>query len=223
MNSTLSTLPVEKTRQSLAQVVLVFVAYYGLWILSRFFQPVVYAVYALGVAFPLLSAFITKDWSASGFTTHNWRSALLWGTTIGLGLCLGLGLLPLALVSQPAPTLSPRQLRGGILLAFLVISPFQEFLFRGWMQPRLARALGRAQGLIACSLLFAVWDTLPQLQGVSLWASVRASLQLVPVSFGFALLVGYIFQRTGNILAPWLAHSLAVAGLVITGRIVLIR
>jgi hypothetical protein len=52
---------------------------------------------------------------------------------------------------------------------------------------------------------------------------IRTSVQLVPFSFGFALLIGYIFQRTGNMLAPWLAHSLAVVALVANGRIVFVH
>src|SRR5574341_2154410 len=128
---------VEKTWQTFIGVILVFVAYYGLWVISRFIQPVSYAVYGVGIAFPLLSAMITRDWSTIGFTGRNWKPALLWGAAVGLVLLVGIVIVPGVLRLQPSPETHPRQLVGGIALSLLVISPFQEFLFRGWMQPRL--------------------------------------------------------------------------------------
>jgi membrane protease YdiL (CAAX protease family) len=139
---------IEETRQSLIRVIFVFVAYYGLWVLSRLLQPVSYAVYSIGIAFPLLSAMVTRDWSTMGFTRRNWKQALFWGMTVGLIFLLVIGIVPKVLGLQPSLETPPQQLLGGIIIAFLVISPYQEFLFRGWIQPRLESALGMWQGLI---------------------------------------------------------------------------
>jgi membrane protease YdiL (CAAX protease family) len=37
------------------------------------------------------------------------------------------------------------------------------------------------------------------------------------------LLLGYVFQRTGNIVAPWLAHVLAGLALVLTGAMTFVQ
>jgi len=36
-------------------------------------------------------------------------------------------------------------------------------------------------------------------------------------TFALGLLMGFVFQRTDNIVAPWLAHALAGIALVILG------
>lgn len=214
--------PTQSPRRVLLGVILVYVVYYGLTILSRFIQPMSYLVYLTGIAFPLVSARAAGDWTAIGFTRRNWKQALLWGTATGLALLLLVYIGAKTLGTQSTAEAIRGQLLIGIPLSFMVISPFQEFLFRGWMQPRLQKAMGKVSGLLACSLLFAAWDTLPPLQGTSLWAAIRTSIQLVPLSFAFGCVVGYVFQRTGNMLAPWLAHSLAVVGLILSGRLALV-
>jgi len=40
---------------------------------------------------------------------------------------------------------------------------------------------------------------------------------------GMGILFGYIFQRTGNIVAPWLAHVLAGLALVLTGAMTFVQ
>ena len=34
---------------------------------------------------------------------------------------------------------------------------------------------------------------------------------------------GYVFQHTRNIIAPWIAHTLAIAALLATGAMVLVQ
>jgi len=40
---------------------------------------------------------------------------------------------------------------------------------------------------------------------------------------GMGFLLGYIFQRTGNMVAPWLAHVLAGLALVLTGAMTFVQ
>lgn len=61
--------------------------------------------------------------------------------------------------------------------------------------------------------------------------SIRAGAEIVPImsvsgmlfTTGMGLLFGYIFQRTGNIVAPWLAHALAGLALMLTGSMTFVQ
>lgn len=207
----------------LQQALIVYVIVYAITVWSRFFQSASYAIYLIGIAFPLIWAAVAKDWVANGFTRHNWQSALLWGTMLGT-LLFVLSYSALWVTGTRLPDqILPRQLLIGIPFSFLVISPFQEFLFRGWLQPRFQNVLGKVQGLLVCSLLFAVWDTLPPLRATPI-STIAATMVLgLPPSFGFGLVFGYLFHRTGNMLAPWLAHSLAALAVIAAGRLILVQ
>ncbi len=215
--------PEQEVQQHLLQATIAYGVFLAFTLLGRAIQPLFLLAVVIGIAFPLMWARLTRDWAAIGFTRRNWKQALLWGTGIGVGLG---GLIYIALTStgkqfpQGTPAL---QLLIGILLSFLVISPFQEFFFRGWLQPRFQSALGNWIGLLTCSLCFALWDVIPLLNSSLTLATIVTSIGLIPVSFSFAMLHGYIFQRTGNILAPWLAHGVSVIGLLMTGQLVLYR
>ena len=195
---------------------------YAVTVVSRYVQLASYAMYFIGIAFPLIWASLDKDWAATGFTRHNWRWALVLGSLAGVLLFTliysGLWLAG----SRLLPALLPRQLLIGIPLSFLVISPFQEFLFRGWLQPRFQRALGNVFGLLVCAFLFGLWDALPPLQAAPIGRIGTTMATLILPSFGVGLVFGYLFHRTGNMLAPWLAHSLAALAVIAAGRLMLV-
>ncbi|MBI4672083.1 MAG: CPBP family intramembrane metalloprotease [Chloroflexi bacterium] len=215
--------PRQEAHQHFLQATIAYGVFLVFTLLGRAIQPLFLLVIVTGIAFPLIWAGLTRDWAAIGFTRRNWKQALLWGSGIGAGLG---GLIYTALTStgkqlpQGTPAL---QLLIGILLSFLVISPFQEFFFRGWLQPRFQSAFGKWTGLLTCSLCFALWDVIPLLNSSFSLTTILTSIGLMPASFSFAVLFGYTFQRTGNILAPWLAHGISVIGLLMTGQLVLYR
>jgi membrane protease YdiL (CAAX protease family) len=92
----------------------------------------------------------------------------------------------------------------------LLASPFQEFFFRGWLQPRCECVLGRGWGLLAVTAGFTGWHCLLPIFGESARSSFPLySLRGLVATFGAGLLYGYGFQRTGNVVTPWLAHALA--------------
>ncbi len=205
--------------RALQHGVIVYVIFYGITVLGRFFQPAGQVLYFLGIAFPVIWAASAKEWAAMGFTRRNWGRAVLLGALAGCLLFLAIYSGLWLTGTRPPASLLPRQLLLGIPLSFLVIAPFQEFLFRGWLQPRLQMALGNILGLLTCSLLFALWDTLPSLQDVEFGRIALTMITLLPASFGVGLIFGYLFHRTGNILAPWLAHALAVLAVIAAGRL----
>jgi membrane protease YdiL (CAAX protease family) len=167
----------------------------------------------------MVYAKLAGEWASIGVTRHNMRKALFWGALTGAALILFSLMLFVSLGIFNPPIMLNRQLLIGIPVSFLVIGPFQELLFRGRMQPRLQKALGGVWGLLLCSALFSLWDALPPLKGVSASSIIQTYFQLIPISFCVAVVFGYIFHRTGNIIAPCIAHSLAVVGMIISGHL----
>lgn len=107
------------------------------------------------------------------------------------------------------------ELAVGVPLWLLVASPFQEFFFRGWLQSRLEDGLGKAAGLLAATAGFTVWHYCWPLAAES--SVPLTTLGGLAATFGAGLFYGYSFQRTGSILAPWLAHALSGVAFLIMG------
>lgn len=204
----------DRSEQRLLVPVIAYVIFFALTAVGRLVPAVFQVVVALGIAFPLLWAAAAGEWTAIGLTRRHWRTALLWGT--GSGVALGaLAFVGLTALGYRRPQdESALQMMTGVAISFVLISPFQELFFRGWLQPRLQAAMGKWSGLLASSLAFAVWDVMPVLNQRLNASTILAPVALVPASFCFAVVIGYSFQRTGNMLAPWLAHGIALMGLL---------
>jgi membrane protease YdiL (CAAX protease family) len=94
------------------------------------------------------------------------------------------------------------------VIAYLVIAPVEELLFRGYIQSRLNRAFGRPYrtggiawgwGLILTALLFGVWHVAvplkPPIWPHALWTLFSG------------LLFGYLRERSDGIITPSLLHG----------------
>ncbi len=203
--------------KALVEATLALLAFYGLSLLSRFFAPIFLLVVGIGLFFPLLWGVFTKDWKTMGFTRRNMGQAVLWGT--------GSGVLLMAIIwftteHKLAPFFA-LQLIVGIPIWLLIISPFQEFFFRGWLQPRFEKSLGKWLGLVATSVGFAVWHLCPPVEQAQIVPITSLSGMAFTAVMG--LVFGYIFQRAGNIIAPWLAHVLTGLTLVLSGAMTFVQ
>jgi len=204
-------------RRSLKEAVAALGVFCAVSFLSRFVSLLFLAVVFGGIAFPLAWAGLTRDWAAIGLTRRGLGGAVRWGVAAGLLLGAAIWLT----TEHKASPLLLVQLAVGVPIWGLVMSPFQELFFRGWLQPRFQAGLGRWPGLIVCSAFFALWHLCPPFE----------QAQIVPVASiwgmlfttGMGLLFGYIFQRTGNIVAPWLAHVLAGLTLVFSGAMTFVQ
>ena len=78
------------------------------------------------------------DWKTMGFTHRNIGQALMWG--VGSGILL-MVVIWFTTEHKLAPFFA-LQLIVGIPIWLLIMSPFQEFFFRGWLQPRFEKSLG---------------------------------------------------------------------------------
>ena len=165
-----------------------------------------------GLALPLIWGWVTGTWEFMGFTKRNLGAALLWGLAAGLAT----GLLGFVVVQERSlPSDLGRELAVAVPIWLLLASPFQEFFFRGWLQPRFEHKLGKAVGLLAATAAFTAWHYCWPLGGASSFPLY--TLQGFIATFAAGLIYGYSFQRTGNIVAPWLAHALSGIRFVFLG------
>ncbi len=188
----------------------------GISFLGRFVPLAFYLMGLVGLAIPLVWGKLTGRWAEMGFTKRNWRPALLWGIAAGaasgaIGL---LALKPLSLA--PAPL---SQLAIAIPFALLLASPFQEFFFRGWLQTRLEPAFGNWGSLIVSNLFFLLWHYLAPFSSTPGWTFPLHTLTGVTSTLAAGLICGYSFLRTRSILAPWLAHALALVLFALVGAV----
>ncbi len=200
-----------------------YAVFCGLGLISRFLPASFLAFGAFGLVFPLAWAAATRDWAAIGFTGRGRASALLWGAGVGV-LWLLYGYVAFRADSPAQPSwLLAVQVGVAFPVWLLILSPAQEFFFRGWLQPRLEAVLGRWPGLLAATLAFTLWHFFPPLEGTVTSTLPLSSPLGVASTVVLGLTLGYVYQRTRNILAPWLAHAIAGIGLVLGGTMTFVQ
>ena len=175
--------------------------------LARTVYPLFGLVVVLGIVSPILWGVYSRSLPRLGFTGANLSKALLWGAAAGVAA----GLLGLAALDEThLPPNMTQQLIIGVPLWLLVISPFQEFFFRGLMQSYLSQIGGDWLGLLAANVAFTAWHYLSPLFDVATFplASVLGSA----ATFLAGLIYGYSFMRSRSLVSPWLAHS--VSGII---------
>ncbi len=147
-------------------------------------------------------------WRSLGLGAGRWVRAALLGTLAyfaSLPALLGLhGVWRFALEASGAGYVEQslasqaRELSGvdfGVfaLLAVLVAPAIEEFLFRAFLQPLLVQNLGDRGGVLVTALAF---------------AAAHASVGAFAPIFGLGLLFGALMLRTQRLIAPFVAHAL---------------
>ncbi len=195
---------IRKNRSNIVLVVVGWSAFFGLSILSRRIYSLFGLVVLVGIGLPLAWDGITNDWQSLVFFKRRVWKSLAWG--IGAGVISSL--IGFSVLSDLAiPDNLGQQLLIGIPLWLLVISPFQEFFFRGWMQSELTDKLGKWLGLLIANVCFTAWHYLSPIVDLApfpleSWAGLLST-------FAAGLVYGYAFQRSKNVIAPWLAHAIS--------------
>jgi len=211
----------ERHRTLLVEALMGYSVFCALGLVSRFI-PVVFVFFvAYGIAFPLIWAGLAHNWGTQGFSRRNLSSALTWG--LAAGVVWSVYTYVFFRQDRPLPPLWGLQVAIAVPIWLFAMSPFQEFFFRGWLQPRLQTVMGRWVGLGITALAFTLWHFFPQLEGTPT-ATLPLGSPLGLLSTVLAgLLFGYVFQRTENILAPWLAHAIGGITLVLIGEMSFIQ
>ena len=196
-----------KSRSRLGLVIVGYVAFCGISLLSRLVYPFFGLVVLVGIVLPLAWGRFTREWAALGFSRRNMGKALLWG--VGAGIVSSIAGLAVLKERSVARNLG-QQLLIGIPFWLLVISPFQEFFFRGWMQSGLEDVWGGWWGLVIANACFTAWHYVSPI--VDMATFPLASVGGLIATFVAGLAYGYAFHRSQNVIAPWLGH--AISGLV---------
>jgi len=133
-------------------------------------------------------------------------SRLAIGLAIGLGLLLGVGGQSYAvfatwLSNHLADPINPAArgtvlmlLGGSALLLFQTAS--EEFFFRGWIQPALAKHFGSATGIAGAAIAFAL---------LHVYGGTRDPMSILNLALGGGLF-GLLAWQTGGLAAPIAAH-----------------
>lgn len=141
--------------------------------------------------------------------------AFLFRTVVVYGsFAIGLNPSPPALVGVDLPT--ETMLFVLIVASILVIGPSEELLFRGTIQPYLRERVSPNAAIVGAAGLFAVTHVLGLLTATGVAA-------LIPIGIVFvaALGFGWLYERTGSLVAPIVAHIIYnvliyASGLVLT-------
>ena len=88
--------------------------------------------------------------------------------------------------------------------AFVVIGPSEELLFRGIIQGRLRQVFGPVAGILVASTIFGFAH-------LTAFAATAGSVAAVLLPIGaltaVSLVLGFIYERTGNLVVPSLVHG----------------
>jgi len=186
--------------------------------LSRLIIPLFGLVVLSGIIFPLVWAKVKKDWPSIGFTKKSTGKAFLLG--IGSGSVIFLYLLFDGFKSMPTFTdMLGLKLAVNIPAWIIIVAPFQEFFFRGWLQTKLQKSIGKWSGFIIASVVFTLWHYLPPFEGTS-----TSNISIYSISGFFTILVfgfiwGFVYLiSNNNIIAPWISHTMAGIVAVIIGN-----
>jgi membrane protease YdiL (CAAX protease family) len=89
-----------------------------------------------------------------------------------------------------------------IPVSIVIVGPAEELLFRGLVQGRIKRAIGPVGAIVIASAVFASIHTF------GLLGSPWQMIATLSVIFVLALILGSLYELTGNIVIPAIVHGL---------------
>lgn len=97
---------------------------------------------------------------------------------------------------------NPQLLLVLIPVSIVIVGPAEELLFRGLVQGRIKRAIGPVGAIIIASAVFASIHTF------GLIGSPKQMIATLSVIFVLALVLGSLYELTGNLVIPAIVHGL---------------
>lgn len=105
-------------------------------------------------------------------------------------------------LTQSAGT-DPILIAGVFALMFFVIGPCEEILYRGVIQNRIRERFAAVPGIIAASIIFGSVHVIAL--GSTDPVAILTTISVLAVT---SLVLGAVYEYTGNLVVPWLLHSL---------------
>jgi len=96
----------------------------------------------------------------------------------------------------------PRYFLYMIPVAILLVGPFEELVFRGGVQGILRRTWGPSVAIVVASVLFGL------VHWVALTGGGGSRVPYVTVAATLGLVLGYLYERSRNLLVPAVVHGL---------------
>ena len=96
---------------------------------------------------------------------------------------------------------NPELVPALVVTMFLVVGPAEEFLFRGIVQNRLRERLPAVPAVAIAGVLFAAVHV------ISAVGDPAAVGTLIVLLVPPGLVLGAVYEYTGNLVVPWLVHS----------------
>lgn len=166
-------------------------------------------------------AYVYRYGAGRPFTTPSARAVAAAVAAAFALVALGqsvLWFLPDAGVTELNSTLSAAGIEPTFLLwfaavAFVLVGPAEELLFRGGVQGTLRAAFGRVTSNVAASALFAFVHLLNILSTTPLFSPTAVAA--TAVIFAISLVLGEAYERTGSLTVPVLIHSVYDATLLL--------
>jgi membrane protease YdiL (CAAX protease family) len=97
----------------------------------------------------------------------------------------------------------PVLIAGVFALMFLVVGPCEEILYRGVIQNRLRERFSVVPSIVVASIIFGSIHVIAL--GTTDPIAILATISVLSVT---ALVLGAVYEYTGNLVVPWLLHSL---------------
>jgi membrane protease YdiL (CAAX protease family) len=136
--------------------------------------------------------------SSVRLNANNWQFSLILGVLGALILWT-----PLSFYA-PIFFLDLERMNSFVLLGTIYAALAEELFFRGLLQSRLERVVGNGWGILITALLFLFWHLPGQLLVLNL--TFVGVLLWVIVTIPFALSLGFIAQRSNNLLGSTVLH-----------------
>jgi membrane protease YdiL (CAAX protease family) len=96
----------------------------------------------------------------------------------------------------------PRYFLYMIPVAILLVGPFEELVFRGGVQGILRRTWGPAAAIVVASVLFGL------VHWIALTGAGGSRVPYVTVAATLGLVLGYLYERSRNLVVPAVVHGL---------------
>ena len=156
---------------------------------------------ALGCLIPFVLALVLRAQPvrAIGWGGKTLRPALILGAALGL-----LAIFLRGKVFAVLGGLNGAQ--GAALVYWLLIALAEETIFRGYLHLRFVSTWGRWPGILITALLYSLWH-LPRLLTQS--TTTADALLAVGLAFVQGVVLSYLMDRTGNVVAPGIYRGIS--------------